>query len=71
MPILPRFTEKPGGGAEILPTDNARRLVLRQIERLVRNLNEVKDQLVPKSSKKLTKKNEQEHKQDGEERGVT
>ena len=47
-----------------------RRLVLRQIERLVRTLNEVKDQLVPKSSKKLPKKNEQAHKQDGEERGV-
>ena len=46
--------------------------MLRQIERLVRALNEVKDQLVPKSSKKLPKKNdgEQAHKQDGEERGV-
>ena len=49
--ILPRFTEKPGGGAENLP--GRRRLLLRQIESLVRTLNEVKDQLVPKDSKKL------------------
>jgi len=56
---LPTYREAWRGCRNSAP----RRLVLRQIERLVRTLNEVKDQLVPKSSKKLPKKNEQAHSQ--------
>ena len=70
---LPYFLGLPRSLEGVQKFCQPRRLVLRQIERLVRTLKFEQSEGSARSKifQKLPKKNEQAHKQDGEERGVT